>query len=446
VRVVNLHLILVPMSNDPLADRARRSPEGLALVDRGGGAARPVRLTWGALDAMAGAWADRLSSAGVRPGERVAVVEPAGASFAALLHACIRIGAVMVPLPPRAQEAERARLIEQARPRAVIAGGEVDLRGNGLRAEGDLCLLHTSGTMGPPKQVRLTLENHRASARGCIESLGRRRNDVWLLMLSPHHVGGFAIFMRSVLYGHPVVSLPGFDADAAIAAIEEERPTLVSAVPSMLTRILDAGGAAALRGPRAILVGGAPAGDDQVAAWADMGLMACPTYGMTETCSQIATVPPGRARELLGTSGFVHSQAAVTIEEGVIAVSGPVVSPTFGGRVLTGDLGHLDERGALVVAGRKDDVIITGGEKVHPAEVENTLRLHPAVREAAVVGRPDRVYGLVLEALVVAEGVTAEELVAWCRERLPGFKIPRRVRFVERLPLSEGGKLLRTQL
>ena len=436
----------MPMVADPLADRARRLPDGLALVDRGGASTRPVRLTWGALDGMAGAWAERLTSAGIRRGERVAVVEPAGVRFAALLHACIRIGAVIVPLPPRAQESERALLIAQARPRAVIAGGEIHLRDAGVRAEGDLCLLHTSGTMGPPKPVRLTLENHRASARGCIESLGRRRNDTWLLMLSPHHVGGFSIFMRSVLYGHPIVSLPGFDPETAVAAIEEERPTLVSAVPSMLTRILDAGGAAALRRPRAILVGGAPASDDQVAAWADLGLMVCPTYGMTETCSQVATVPPGRARELLGSSGFVHSQATVRIEEGVIAVSGPVVSPTFGGRVLTGDLGHLDERGALVVTGRKDDVIITGGEKVHPAEVENTLRLHPAVREAAVVGRPDRVYGLVLEALVVGEGVTAEALVAWCRERLPSFKVPRRVQFVERLPLSEGGKLLRTQL
>jgi O-succinylbenzoic acid--CoA ligase len=433
------------MSDDPLADRARSSPGGLALVDRGG-PSRPVRLTWGALDGMAGAWAERLSSAGVSAGERVAVVEPAGARFAALLHACIRLGAVMVPLPPRAHEAERASLIVQARPRAVITGGDIEIHSGGVRAEGDLCLLHTSGTMGPPKPVRLTLDNHRASARGLMEGIGADHDDSWLLMLSPHHVGGFAIFMRSVLYGQPIVSLPGFDVDAVTAALREEKPTLVSAVPSMLTRLVDAGATEALRGPRAILVGGAPASDDQVAAWADLGLMVCPTYGMTETCSQVATVPPGRARELLGTSGFVHGQARVTIEEGVIAVSGAVVSPSFDGRVLTGDLGHLDEHGALVVTGRKDDVIITGGEKVHPAEVENTLRLHPAVREAAVVGRPDRVYGQVLEALIVGEGVTAGELVTWCRERLPSFKVPRRVQFVESLPLSEGGKLLRTQL
>ncbi len=431
------------MSSDPLAARAKRSPGGPALVDRG----EPLtRLSWGELDAMAGLWAQRLEAAGIRRGDRVAVAEPAGARFAALLHACIRIGAVIAPIPPRASDAERDTLIDQARPRAMIRDGEVELREPGVRAEGDLCLMHTSGTMGPPKPVRLTLANHRASARGCFESIGRRRVDTWLLMLSPHHIGGFSILMRSVLYGQPVISVPRFDVNSVLAALTEERPTLISAVPSMLTRLLDAGGEQALRGPRAILVGGAPATPAQVRDWAEAGLNVCPTYGMTETSSQVATVPPGRALELLGTAGFVHSQATVTIDDGVIAVSGPVVSPSFDGRVLTGDVGYLDQRGALVVTGRKDDVIITGGEKVHPTEVEDALRVHPAVRDVAVVGRSDRVYGEVLEALVVGSGATAEELVAWSRERLPSFKVPRLVRFVDRLPRSEGGKLLRRDL
>jgi len=114
--------------------------------------------------------------------------------------------------------------------------------------------------------------------------------------------------------------------------------------------------------------------------------------------------------------------------------------------VLTGDLGHFDDRGALVVTGRRDDVIITGGEKVHPAEVEDVLRRHPAVRDVAVAGRADRVYGEALEALIVGDGATVEEIVAWSRERLPSHKVPRLVRFVERLPRSEGGKLLRREL
>ena len=434
--------MFLPMASDPLAARARSSGGEPALSDRRTG----LRATWGQLDALAAAWAQKLTAAGIGAGDRIALVEPAGMLFAAVLHACIRIGAAVVPLPARAPDAELERLVEGSAPRAIVRAGELELRAHGEPSDGALCLIYTSGTTGAPKPVRLTLANHRASARGCIESLGRKRGDSWLLMLSPHHVGGFAIFMRSVLYGQPVVTVPSFDVDSVIAALDEERPTLVSAVPSMLTRVLDAGGAGALGRPRAILVGGAPARDAEIERWTRDGLIACATYGMTETCSQVATVPPGRALELLGTSGFVHSQATLTVDEGVISVAGPVVSPDFGGRVVTRDLGRLDERGALVVTGRVDDVIVTGGEKVHPAEVEGVLRRHPAVRDVAVAGRPDRVYGMVLEALVVGDGVTADALVKWSRERLPAFKVPRRVRFVDSLPLNDTGKLRRSEL
>jgi acyl-CoA synthetase (AMP-forming)/AMP-acid ligase II len=98
------------------------------------------------------------------------------------------------------------------------------------------------------------------------------------------------------------------------------------------------------------------------------------------------------------------------------------------------------------VTGRRDDAIITGGENVQPEEVEQVLRAYPGVRDAAVTGRPDRTWGQVLEALVVADGLEADSLVTWCRERLPGFKVPRRIRIVDSLPRNEGGKLLRRQL
>src|SRR5205814_5187128 len=117
------------MSSDPLAARSRRTREGPALVDLG---PHPTRLTWGDLDARAALWAHRLTSAGIQRGDRVAVAEPAGALLVSLLHACIRIGAVIAPLPARAQEAERERLIEQVRPRAVIRDGDVEFLDEGL--------------------------------------------------------------------------------------------------------------------------------------------------------------------------------------------------------------------------------------------------------------------------------------------------------------------------
>jgi O-succinylbenzoic acid--CoA ligase len=316
-------------------------------------------------------------------------------------------------------------------------------------------VLYTSGTTGRPKGARLTLANHVASARGCQAQLGAGETDRWLSLLAPHHVGGLAMFLRAAICNQPLVTVTRFDEPAALEAIEADRPTLLSVVPTMLARLLDAGGPEPLRGLRAILVGGAPAPVDQVRRWAALGLPVCPTYGLTETCSQVTLVPPGRAAELAGTAGTVCPHASIAIEEGEIVVSGPSVSPGYvtagiepapaAGRFRTGDLGRLDDD-VLTVLGRGDATIITGGENVHPEEVEATLRAHPGVSDAAVAGRGDERWGQLVAAWVVAEGATAEDLERWCRERLPAFKVPRRWSFVERVPRSEGGKLLRRLL
>src|SRR5262249_20911495 len=155
---------------------------------------------------------------------------------------------------------------------------------------------------------------------------------------------------------------------------------------------------------------------EQVRLWAEQGLPVCPTYGLTETCSQVALVPPGRAAELAGTAGTVCPHAAIEIVDGEIVVSGPSVSPGYvaadmgpapaHGRFRTGDLGRLTD-GVLTVLGRADATIITGGENVHPDEVEAVLRAHPRVADAAVAGRPDELWGEVVAAWVVG-GDTSE--------------------------------------
>lgn len=423
------------------------------MVDGGAG----FSVTWFDLDGLATAWARQFRRLGVRPGQRVAVREPAGVRFAALLHACLRGGYALVPLPVRAPQIDIDRILADARPRALVREGDAELledADGGI--EGDACVLYTSGTTGLAKGVRLTASNLIASALGCQESLASTPQDRWLLCLSPHHVGGLAILVRGVVSNQAVVAVPRFEEAAVLEALTRERCTLVSLVPTMLVRLLEAGGLDALRATRAILLGGAPAPAERVREWARMGLPVCPTYGLTESASQVATVPPGRAEELAGTAGFVHSQATIEIGDGRILVDGPVVSPGYlnpsieprpvGGRFETGDTGFFDDRGALVVTGRSDDTIITGGENVQPEQVEAVLRGHPAVRDAAVVGLPDPTWGSVLEARVVAEGVTAKELVAFARDRLPAFKVPRRIVFVAGLPRSEGGKLLRREL
>jgi len=229
----------------------------------------------------------------------------------------------------------------------------------------------------------------------------------------------------------------------------------MSLVPTMLARLLDAGGLEPLRRLRAILVGGGSAPADVVQRWAGLGLKVCPTYGLTETCSQVTVVPPGRAVDLGGTAGLVGPHASISVVAGEIVVSGPCVSPGYvnpgltpapdGRSFPTGDLGRLED-GVLTVLGRRDDTIFTGGENVRPEEVEAVLLQHPRVGDAAVAARPDPLWGEVVAAWIVGDGVTEPELEGWCRERLPTFKVPRRWSFMERLPRSEGGKVLRRLL
>jgi O-succinylbenzoic acid--CoA ligase len=440
------------MVADPLRELARRQASRRALIDRSAG----FWISWFDLDGLAQAWARRLEAIGVGLGDRVATSEPAGVRFSALLHGCLRVGAALVPIPPRAPDLVVERILRDSRPRLLVRDGEVEALPGAVRGEpGDACVLYTSGTTGEPKGVRLTLANLVASARGCATSLAATDRDRWLLVLSPHHVGGLSILVRSVISAQPVIALARFEEGPVLEALEANRPTLVSLVPTMVTRLLAAGGLEALRGPRAILVGGAAAPAAQVRQWAELGLNVCPSYGLTETSSQVAVVPPGRAVELLGTAGSVGPHASVEIVEGEIVVSGPAVSPGYvnpalkprpaESRFATGDFGSL-ENGILTVFGRRDDTISTGGENVRPEEVEDVLRSNGAVRDVAVAGRPDPTWGQVVEAWVVAQGITSGELEAWCRERLPGFKVPRRWHFVPALPRGEGGKLSRRLL
>jgi O-succinylbenzoic acid--CoA ligase len=219
--------------------------------------------------------------------------------------------------------------------------------------------------------------------------------------------------------------------------------TVVSLVPTMLARLLDAGVAKPLR-LRAVLLGGAPADPALLARARDAGWPVAPTYGLTQACSQVTVGEIGDVE----TSGRALPGLRVTLApDGEILVEGPTVAG--GGTLRTGDLGRLDDRGRLIVAGRKADTIVTGGENVAPAEVEAALLAHPAVADAAVFGRPDPEWGEAVTAhIVLRDGAAATEaeLRAWARERLAAFKVPKTIEPAAALPRTGSGKLLRREL
>jgi len=486
---------------DWLAHQARAHPQRLALIWE------DERWTYAALDAEVTRLADHLAAHGVRPGDHVAAHMPNRPEYVFLIHALARLGAVLVPLNTRLTDEERRWQVEHADCNFLIEGrdarGELRVASCELRVRNlatrysqlatpnsplatPQSIIFTSGTTGRPKGAVLTFENHFWSAVASAFRLGVDPQDRWLLCMPLYHVGGMAIVLRSCLYGTAVVLHPRFDPAAVNEALEAQPITLVSLVPTMLHRLLETRGERPIPPTlRCILLGGAAAPPALLERCLALNLPVATTYGLTETASQVATATPAEVRRKPGTVGKPLPFTEVRIlgedgrelppgEIGEIAVRGPTVMAGYYGSAVsrqpsavsgqpsvegaeswtleadrwlcTGDLGYLDADGDLWVVQRRTDLIVTGGENVYPAEVERVLLTHPDVQEACVVGVEDEEWGQRVAAVVVVrEGadLTAETLIAFCRERLAGYKVPRILRFVDALPQTASGKVRR---
>lgn len=434
-----------------LAQRAQTCPDRTALI------AEDQSVTYEELEAEATAAARRLAAHGVRGGATVTLELPVGTDYVILLHALMKLGAIAEPLNTRLAPREREAELRRAGPVLAIsragdaAGPEADLP---LLGEHDLDAIHcrvlTSGTSGHPRPVGLTYGNHLWSAVGSAFNLGVDPSDRWLCCLPLYHVSGLEIVMRSVIYGTGTVVHGGFAVESVAEALERDGVTLMSVVTTQLTRLLEAG--VDLSGPRAILVGGGPVPLEVLEEAIGRGATVVQTYGLTEAASQVTTLAPQEARRKLGSVGRPLLTTHLRIQDGEILVQGPVVAPGFAdedGWLHTGDLGRIDDEGFLYVEDRLGDVIVSGGENVLPAEVEEVLMRHPDVADAAAVGRADAEWQEAVEAVVVLrDGAAAgpAELRRHCAESLAGYKVPKRFEFVAELPRTDSGKLLRQAL
>jgi O-succinylbenzoic acid--CoA ligase len=262
--------------------------------------------------------------------------------------------------------------------------------------------------------------------------------------------------LRSVIYGMTAEVHARFDPTNVNTAIDQG-VSAVSVVSSMLDRML------AERGDRPypttlrfVLLGGGPAPLPLVERALQAQAPVIQTYGLTETASQVVTLAPEDVIRKAGSAGKPLMGSRIRIEaDGEILVQGPTVSPGYlhqpprQGWLRTGDLGYLDADGYLYVLDRRDDLIISGGENVYPAEVEAALLAHPAVADAGVVGLADPQWGRVVAAAVTLRAdrsVTEPELIGFCRERLAAYKVPRRIEFRAALPRNAAGKLVRRDL
>ena len=491
---------------DWLAYYAEYDPGRLAAVDL----ATQRWLTYGQFDERATRLATALRERfGVEHGDRVAFLAHNSSDHFEAMFACWKLGAIFVPLNWRLSAHEMAAILDHCEPRVVLHDADLApllalahlpavSRTPGRAAceyeqllsahephvamehvdfDTINLLLYTSGTTGRPKGViythRMTsnIVNHAALHAGI-------RAGTRTLTYSPlfHAAGLNALAMPSFHYGGAVFVMRNFDAGECLAMLSDPALgiTHTVGVPTTYQLMSQRPEFASARFPtlEVAAVGAAPVPLHLLEVWAGKGLVLSQSFGMTEVFS-VSFTPPGKAREQIGSAGhpLMHVKVQIGDEHGLelprnrvgeIQVRGPGVTPGYwhdpeatkaaftpDGWFRTGDAGRMTEDGVIYVVDRIKDMYISGGENVYPAEVESAIDALDEVSQCAVIGIPDAKWGEMGLALVVprpGQRVDPERVLAHCRERLARYKVPRRVRVVESLPLSPQGKILKKEL
>ena len=409
---------------NPLQSAALARPDHPAIVAGG------RSLSFAELKLEVATRAETLYRIGVRAGAAVQLRGGDRVEHVIAWHAVQWLGAHPAPDAACSVDCAALRPAERQRPERTWPDQEVRLA------------LDTSGTTGEPRRIELTTRQLTYSAFGSAIRLGHHLNDRWLCCMPLNHVAGQSILMRCALLGTTVVLHERFDAQAVAAALDRGDVSLVSLVPTMLERVLDARPAEPFPSAlRVVLLGGGPIPDALLERCAAIGVPVAATWGMTELASQIATALPGSGAGALPPLAVARITAAAN---GRLVVTGPIAQ----GVMTTADLGTVTD-GCVRVDGRADDVILSGGENIDPARVEQVLMRHPDVAEAAVFRVPSTTWGFRPEAALVARDggqASDDELNRWCAQHLSAFEVPDAYHWTEELPKTALGKIQRRAL
>jgi acyl-CoA synthetase (AMP-forming)/AMP-acid ligase II len=464
----------------------------LSAADRFGDAEAvvdgPLRLTFNELVERIRCAAGAFARLGIDKGDRVAIWAPNSVEWIIAAFGLLTAGGVLVPVNTRFKAEEAGDIIVRSGAKAVLvqkgflgqdytapAGIPViDLKSDFLSggapfervvSGADISdVIFTSGTTGRPKGAMM---NHRQTLRMYEEwaTLADLREGDRYLMINPyfHTFGLKAGLVASFLRGATMLPVAVFDVDAVVDLIERERITMLPGPPTLYHSLLAVGDKSRLSSLRAGVTGAADIPVELVRRIHDeLPFQTLMTgYGLTEAGNVTLSRPGDSFEDVATTAGLPCDGVEVRIAgDGEILVRGYNVMAGYlddpaataeaidsDGWLHTGDLGNFDDAGRLRVIGRKKDMFIVGGFNAYPAEIEGFLLEHPAVAQAAVIGVPDERLGQVGKAFVVAKSMVSEgELLEWCRGRMAGFKVPRRIEFRDELPLNATGKVMKDQL
>lgn len=505
---------------DYLRRRAIYSPDKLAIVDYG--KQPPWRLTYRQMNERANRFANWLRNvAGVKKGDRVAILARDGVEHLDCFFACSKLGAIHTALNWRLHWRELVEIIRKTTPtvliysddfrenvaqlQAAVKDTEYEIRyylhieGEGVgrslhfettlqsspadpvtcesvEAEDIVALIFTGGTTGFPKAAQVS---HRMIAWNTLNTVihDLTHNDVYLNVFPMFHTGGLFVYtLPQIIMGGTTILIRQFDPALVLKLIEQEKVTVFAAVPTMYQMMTQAPNweEADLSSLRFCTSGGAPLPVPLVEKYTrEKGVRFKQGFGMTEFGPGIFALAPEDALRKAGSIGrpnFFVDARIVDDENrplgpnhiGELVLKGPsLCSGYFGdpeatiqmldedGWFHTGDLAYYDEEWYFYIVDRKKDMFISGGENVYPVEIEKALYEHPAVHMCAVIGVPDPKWGEVgLACVVLKPGATAteEELIAFLKERLASYKVPKRVVFMDSLPISAAGKILKREL
>ena len=451
-----------------------------------------ARRTYGEAIDRARRLASVLARLGARPGDRIAVLDHNSADYLETYFACAWAGFAIVPLNFRLAQRELEAILGEAEPKALLLGKGFDLRSRAPTVDADererriaaaepapvtpqggeaiSAIYYTSGTSGEPKGVCLSERAVLAAISDALYALALQPDDVWLHAAPLFHLADACAIWAITLLGARHVLLH-FEPKAFLETVARERVTQTSLPPTLINLVASAPEAPGtdFSSLRRISYGGSPMPDDVYArGTALFGCKLLQAYGVTETAGFVCCRLPGDSDAPHRSVGWPVPNVSLRVlredgteaapgEPGELVAGGPKLmsgywrKPEATAAVLrersyyTGDIGYRDAAGAHYICDRKKDMIISGGENVYSAEVENALAAHPAVFEAAVFGIPDARWGEAVKAVVVLRPgahVDEAELAAWCRSRIGGYKVPKSITIsADPLPKSGPGKI-----
>ncbi|HEY6120555.1 MAG TPA: long-chain fatty acid--CoA ligase [Pyrinomonadaceae bacterium] len=467
------------------------------------------QFTYSEFDQAVNRTANLLKSHGIGKGDVVSLLLPNSVEYIVAYFACWKLGALAGPVNSLLKHHEAAYVISNSDARALLVHGDFLSMIDSMRPEMPLLksvirfedqakatknfsatlsptsvdlndeaiIIYTSGTTGKPKGCLLTHGNVIANARQVSQWLGFSNRDRLLSVMPLFHMNAVSVTTMSALYaGASTVVSPKFSASRFWETISEFQITSFGSVATMLTMLLAKYPNGVPQGLktdqlRFAMCGSAPVPAEVIKRFEDtFNCLVIEGYGLSESTCRSTFNPPDQHRRL-GSCGLPIGNEMRIVDDqdcdvpdgalGEIVLRGENILKGYykdeqataqafrNGWFHTGDIGYRDEDGFFFVVDRKSDMIIRGGENIYPREIDEVLYQHPAVNAAATIGIPDQLYGEEVAAFVVPandDEVTAEELLAFCRERLADYKCPKTIRFVKEIPKGPTGKLLKREL